>query len=159
MISFSFHFPPWNLHGYVKLINILIRKSSLHSSWSSRAEQAASYRSISLAAAAARGTRQVERADRAGTCRGTSKVPIEGLLRSQGPIRGTSSMLALLALPLLAMSARGQVVVMPTFSFLYKNSSGGGQEPAGGPHRGPGAAPVPGLSAVQVRTKKVLAQS
>merc|ERR1712165_2356 len=41
--------------------------------------------------------------------RGTSKVPIEGLLRSQGPIRGTSSMLALLALPLLAMSARGQV--------------------------------------------------
>merc|ERR1712004_568240 len=44
-----------------------------------------------------------------GTCRGTSKVPIEGLLRSQGPIRGTSSMLALLALPLLAMSARGQV--------------------------------------------------
>merc|ERR1712186_231410 len=48
-------------------------------------------------------------ADRAGTCRGTSKVPLEGLLRSQGPIRGTSSMLALLALPLLAMSARGQV--------------------------------------------------
>merc|ERR1712213_266581 len=47
--------------------------------------------------------------DRAGTCRGTSKVPIEGLLRSQGPIRGTSSMLALLALPLLAMTARGQV--------------------------------------------------
>merc|ERR1711962_1832696 len=41
--------------------------------------------------------------------RGISKVPIEGLLRSQGPIRGTSSMLALLALPLLAMSARGQV--------------------------------------------------
>merc|ERR1712203_704639 len=41
--------------------------------------------------------------------RGTSKVPIEGLVRSQGPIRGTSSMLALLALPLLAMSARGQV--------------------------------------------------
>merc|ERR1712107_518466 len=36
-------------------------------------------------------------------------VPIEGLLRSQGPIRGTSSMLALLALPLLAMSAQGQV--------------------------------------------------
>merc|ERR1712156_732572 len=50
-----------------------------------------------------------ERADRAGTCRGISKVPIEGLLRSQGPIRGTSSMLALLALPLLAMSAQGQV--------------------------------------------------
>merc|ERR1711923_87923 len=49
------------------------------------------------------------RADRAGTCRGTSKVPLEGLVRSQGPIRGTSSMLALLALPLLAMSARGQV--------------------------------------------------
>merc|ERR1712141_282356 len=47
--------------------------------------------------------------DRAGTCRGISKVPIEGLLRSQGPIRGTSSMLALLALPLLAMSAQGQV--------------------------------------------------
>merc|ERR1711963_608684 len=47
--------------------------------------------------------------DRAGTCRGTAKVPIEGLLRSQGPIRGTSSMLALLALPLLAMPARGQV--------------------------------------------------
>merc|ERR1711879_559822 len=45
----------------------------------------------------------------AGPCRGTSKVPIEGLFRSQGPIRGTSSMLALLALPLLAMSARGQV--------------------------------------------------
>jgi len=58
---------------------------------------------------AARGTRQVERADRAGTCRGTCKVPLEGLVRSQGPIRGTSSMLALLALPLLAMSARGQV--------------------------------------------------
>merc|ERR1712013_622384 len=32
-----------------------------------------------------------------------------GLVRSQGPIRGTSSMLALLALPLLAMSAQGQV--------------------------------------------------
>ena len=47
---------------------------------------------------------------------------------------------------------------MSSSSFLYKNSSGGGQEPAGGPHRGPGAAPVPGLSAVQVRTKKVLAQ-
>merc|ERR1711962_938570 len=47
--------------------------------------------------------------DRAGTCRGTSKVPLEGLLRSQGPSRGTSSMLALLALPLLVMSARGQV--------------------------------------------------
>ena len=68
-------------------------------------------------------------------------------------------MLALLALPLLAMSARGQVIVMSSISFLYKNSSGGGQEPAGGPHRGPGAAPVPGLPAVQVRTKKVLAQS
>ena len=67
-------------------------------------------------------------------------------------------MLALLALPLLAMSAQGQVIVMPSSSFLYKISSGGGQEPAGGPHRGPGAAPVPGLPAVQVRTKKVWAQ-
>ena len=68
-------------------------------------------------------------------------------------------MLALLALPLLAMSARGQVVVINVLLLLlYKNSSGGGQEPAGGPHRGPGAAPVPRLPAVQVRTKKVWAQ-
>merc|ERR1712107_972305 len=39
----------------------------------------------------------------------TEQGLVEGLPRSQGPIRGTSSMLALLALPLLAMPARGQV--------------------------------------------------
>merc|ERR1711963_900628 len=71
------------------------------------------------------------RADRAGTCRGTSKVPIEGLLRSHE--RDFQH-----ARPACS-SPPGHVSTRP----------GGGQEPAGGPHRGPGAAPVPGLPAVQ----------
>ena len=56
---------------------------------------------------------------------------------------------ALLALPLLAVSSQGQV---DTINIPPPCWSGWGQEPAGGPHRGPGEAePISGLP-VQVNT-------